>query len=240
MYPKLFEVSGFILYAYPLFIGLSWGLSFRLGESRYPEMLGHKRYLAWFVGVFIFSWVGAKLLFVLTQDQWQSTELMMNSNFWMGGGFVYLGGLLGGAIFSLLFLLTQKLSIKTFEFSLVPLLLGHSLGRVGCFLAGCCYGTPTEYPWSVHLHQANRHPVQLYEALLLLMLAWFLEKKSQAKLIHYLAGYGILRFFLEYFRGDEIRGEYSHVTTSQWISLGMIGLALALKIQSQVTKNTTK
>ena len=229
MYPKLFEVSGSILYAYPLFIGLSWGLSFRLGEARYPEVLGHKRYLAWFVGVFMFSWVGAKLLFVLTQDQWQSTELMMNSNFWMGGGFVYLGGLLGGAIFTLLFLLTQRLPLRTFEFSLVPLLLGHSLGRVGCFLAGCCFGTPTEHPWSVHLHQANRHPVQLYEALLLLMLAWFLEKKSHAKLIHYLGGYGILRFFLEYFRGDEIRGEYFLVTTSQWISLGMIGLALVLK-----------
>lgn len=240
MYPKLLEVFGFILYAYPLFIGLSWGLSFRMGEARYPEILGHRRYLFWFFGVFVFSWLGAKLLFLVTQEQWQSTELMMNSNFWMGGGFVYLGGLIGGALFSLLFLMTQKLPFKTFEFSLVPLLLGHSLGRVGCFLAGCCYGAKADYPWSVHLHEANRHPVQLYESLLLLGLAWFLEKRSKDKLIHYLGGYGILRFFLEYFRGDEIRGEYSFLTTSQWISLGMVLLAIALKIQSQVTKNTKK
>ncbi len=238
MFPKLLEVSGFVIYSYPLFIGLSWGLSYRLGEARYPELLGRKRYVFWFVGVFLFSWIGAKLLFLLTQDQWKNTELLVNSNFWLGGGFVYLGGLLGGAAFSLIFLIQQKLNFKALEFSIVPLLLGHSVGRLGCFLAGCCFGTVSELPWSIHLHHAHRHPVQLYESFLLLMLAWFIEKKSSEKLIHYLMGYGLLRFVLEYFRGDEIRGSYSFISTSQWISLAMILMAIGLKVKSQVIKNT--
>lgn len=239
MYPKLLEVSGFILYSYPLFIGLSWGLSYRLGENRYPDALGFRRFVLWFIGIFVFSWLGAKLLFLATQDQWKSTELMVNSNFWLGGGFVYLGGLLGGASFSSIFCLTQKLPLKTFEFSITPMLIGHALGRVGCFLAGCCFGTETQLPWSVHLHQAQRHPVQLYESILLLLLAWLVEK-SEDKFVHYLAGYGVLRFLLEYLRGDEIRGEFAWVTTSQWISLAMIILAIGLKMRSQGLKNTAK
>ncbi len=164
---------------------------------------------------------------------------MVNSNFWLGGGFVYLGGFLGGSLFSLLFIISQKLPIKTFEFSITPLVLGHALGRLGCFLAGCCFGTETNLPWSVHLHQAERHPVQIYEAFLLLILAWFLEKKSKEKLIHYLAGYGFIRFILEYFRGDEIRGYYSFISTSQWISLAMISIAMGLLMYKQVIKITT-
>lgn len=237
MWPKLIDIGHITLYSYPLFIGLSWGVAFRMGESRMPSTFSKNNYYLWIIGLFFFSWIGAKMLFVVTQNNYASNELMGSTNFWLGGGFVYLGGLIGGAIFSFLFIKLKELSVESLNFAIVPMLWGHSLGRIGCFLAGCCFGTETSAPWSIHLHQAQRHPVQLYESILLATLAWMLNQYSKQHLIHYLAGYGLIRFILEFYRADEIRGIFLGLSTSQIISLGMILTSFLLVAKGQVVKN---
>lgn len=230
MWPLLIDWQGTQIFSYPLFIGLAWGIGFRLAESRLPDTISRKHFVFWTLGLFLASWIGAKVLFILTQDRWSTSELIQASNFWLGGGFVFLGGFIGGAIFTVLFgLINPNLSAQRMQFTLIPLLWAHALGRIGCFLAGCCYGIESKIPWSIHLHGLDRHPVQLYEAIGLAVLAWLLEKKwNHQLLINYLLGYGVLRWTLEWFRGDELRGLVGGQSSSQWVALGMLGLALVL------------
>lgn len=121
--------------------------------------------------------------------------------------------------------------------------LGQAFGRVGCFLNGCCYGRDFNgflsvvYPVNGVVKQV--FPVQLLESILCLLLAMFLlSKKSRHKGHHtflYLSLYAVLRFILEFARGDLIRGAWLSFSTSQWISIlilfSLIGVILLGKFQ---------
>jgi phosphatidylglycerol:prolipoprotein diacylglycerol transferase len=184
----------------------------------------------WMLGLFLCSWIGAKVLFIFTQDRWAMGDLAQAGNFWLGGGFVFLGGLLGGGLFTLIVGSVWKhLSFKKMDFTIAPLLWGHALGRVGCFLAGCCFGQQTTVPWAIHLHGYSRHPTQLYEAVALALLAYLIQSKRfksyQAQ--GYLVSYGLIRWVIENYRGDELRGSWAGQSTSQWISLVLMVTGLA-------------
>lgn len=224
MWPVLFSWGGQSVFAYPLFIGLAWGLGYRLCEARLPADIPLSRFRAWYVAVFLASWSGAKLLYVVAQDQWAPETLLGASAFWLGGGFVFLGGFLAATALALQWgHWDPVLHWRRTSFTLVPLLWAHALGRVGCFLAGCCFGTTTDASWAIHLHGATRHPVQLYEALGLALLAWGLGHLPRVRLLGaYLFGYGLLRWSLEWLRGDEIRGLWAGMSLSQWVSLSML------------------
>ncbi len=231
MWPVLLEWGGNRLYSYPLFLGLAWGIGYRLCEVRLPKDVRLGAFRLWFFGLFAASWTGAKLMYLATQHQWATSELIGASDFWLGGGFVFLGGWLAGAVYvAVLGLLYPPLGPGQIRFVLIPLLWAHAIGRLGCFLAGCCYGTETDIPWAVELHGAHRHPTQLYEAFLLACLAVLLNRRrsSSQLLPMYLLGYGASRWGLEWFRGDEVRGIWGSMSISQWLSCALIigGLAL--------------
>jgi phosphatidylglycerol:prolipoprotein diacylglycerol transferase len=230
-----------MIYAYPLFVGLSWGIGYRLAESRLPESLPRAQFIFWMFGLFLTSWIGAKVLFIFTQDRWAIGDLLRASNFWLGGGFVFLGGLIGGGLYSYLIgLFLPRFHYSEMNFLLVPLLWSHAVGRVGCFLAGCCYGIESQLPWAIELHGVHRHPTQLYEAGGLVLLAFVLNKRQAHRLMlpGYLLGYGVLRWTIECFRGDELRGGWGGQSTSQWVALLMIGSGVYLFAKTQVSGKT--
>lgn len=230
MLPVLFHWGETIVYSYPLFIGLAWGVGYRFAEARLPPDLSLTSFKLWMLGVFISSWLGAKLLFLLTQSQYETAQLIGASNFWLGGGFVFLGGFIGSTLFAALIgQLRPQFKLNRMQFTLIPLLWSHAIGRVGCFLAGCCYGTHTELPWAVSLHADHRHPVQLYEAAALCVLAFGLSKfKTNFQLIGYLIGYGLVRWSLEWLRGDYLRGIWLGLSSSQWVSAAMVLMGIVL------------
>ena len=153
----------------------------------------------------------------------------------MSSGFVFYGGLIGGL---LCFLFAGKFHhidsrpYITHLIFLIPWI--HGFGRIGCFLAGCCYGIPYDGPFAVQFPEdslapsdTTLFPVQLVEAICLLILAIVLAvldlKKSYSHTIAiYFIVYGILRFLLEYVRYDAVRGHLLALSTSQWISLGFV------------------
>ncbi|MBP5288346.1 MAG: prolipoprotein diacylglyceryl transferase [Clostridia bacterium] len=158
------------------------------------------------------------------------------------GGSVYYGGLIGGTI--AVFLYSRKKNGETKAFLrdqyAVCIPLFHCFGRIGCFLGGCCYGIPSSFGFIAHgntlvpeLNDVRRFPVALTEAaaeLALFLLLFLLQKKGKlsGKLI-WLYGflYAIVRFFLEFLRGDAIRGIWLGLSTSQWISIALfIGCGL--------------
>jgi phosphatidylglycerol:prolipoprotein diacylglycerol transferase len=111
----------------------------------------------------------------------------------------------------------KKISIlKLGDFFVPSLALGHAIGRIGCFFAGCCYGKETDVAWSVVFRDKNSsavlnvhlHPTQLYEALgnfLIFFFLYFYSKKEHEKgflVSFYFISYAVLRFIVEFFRGD--------------------------------------
>ena len=246
MFPVLIENSWFTLYSYPLFMGLAWGIghyfSKFLFESR-QVFSNNFYYIFW--GSFFFSWVGAKVLFLLVSAGENKIELLVDQNFWLGGGFVFYGGFLAIVIYLIVGCFFKFISLGNLYLFLPGIAFGHGVGRIGCFLAGCCYGEKTQFPVSIHLHNASRHPVQLYESFSLILLGgvlWlFIQKKLEKKWIIslYLFAYSLIRFCLEFIRGDKIRG-ISFFSTSQFVSLAIIfiGLPIFLYLTREKEKKT--
>lgn len=212
-------------------MGLAWGIGYFLTlyllEADNQDTTNIRNL---FIGFFLSAWIGAKVFFLIFSSEEQTLQYLSANSFWLGGGFVFYGGLIFGLVFYAIF----SLWLKKFPFNqsmyLVPgLVFGHALGRVGCFLTGCCYGSLCDLPWKIHLHGEWRHPVQLYEVLGLILIGLtsirFLKnkKENQTVILFYLISYSILRFVLEFFRGDRIRGVFFlDLSTSQYISLGLL------------------
>lgn len=184
---------------------------------------------------FLGAFIGAKLLYLLisfdTVD-WGGGWNLDYFNQLMQSGFVFYGGLIGGLLFAFLAGKTHHINVKKYVnvcIFLIPWI--HSFGRIGCFCAGCCYGKEYSGRFSVtfpknSLAPANvkLFPIQLMEAFALMLLTFvlflFLKKYKERYLLEiYLVGYAILRFVLEFFRGDLNRGEFGVLSTSQWISI---------------------
>lgn len=167
------------------------------------------------------------------------------------GGLVFYGGLIGAVIGVYRYCHHFRVSFKAFIDVYTPLIpLIHAFGRIGCFLAGCCYGmeyhgfgavqfpTPDKFPMFENdpiLSAVPRLPIQLIEAglnIIAFIVLWTIMKKRKNKpfqtLGFYLIYYTVARFILEFFRGDIERGYFGAVTTSQWISLLLLPLAILL------------
>lgn len=231
MLPILYQSHNFILYSYPLLMGLGWGVAYQIFFSKADITPKYAQIIYW--GIFISAWVGSKLFFYITTDSIKDHAVLMEPSFWTGGGFVFYGGLIFGMLFLCLYKLSRlPLTMKTLWAILPAVTAGHAIGRIGCLLAGCCFGAETGLWWGIHLHGAERHPTQILESLGLFLLLIFLlkSKRSISSFAIYFTGYGALRYIIEVLRGDAIRGSWGYLTPSQWISLAMILLGLSFLI----------
>ena len=169
------------------------------------------------------------------------------------GGLTFFGGLFGAFIGFLIYCRQYKIETEPMGVAMVPYIpFVHAFGRVGCFLAGCCYGIPYSGVFAVQfpdsdldpaLSEVTRFPVQLLEALvnlvifaLLLLLRKNHRMRAKGLLVTYLASYCVARFFLEMLRGDADRGKYSLLSTSQIISLAILILLLVQYLRSVYAK----
>ena len=222
MFPILYQSNDLILYSYPLLMGVGWGVGYQIFFSLHDLSTKLAQILFW--GIFLLAWVGSKVFFLINSSTESSTTLAYDISFWTGGGFVFYGGLIFVLVFLGIWRIRFPLTLHTLWSLLVALTFGHAIGRLGCFLAGCCYGAPTTWPWGIFLHGTHRHPTQLLESFSLLILGWFLIKKRtrQNSVSLYFICYGVLRLTIEALRGDAIRGLWGPLTPSQWISLALI------------------
>lgn len=186
---------------------------------------------------------GAKLLSILTQlpslvRNWahivQNPQLLLNL---LTHGLVFYGGLLGGLLAVWWYCRRYALPLGDVLAVCTPAIpLFHVFGRVGCFLAGCCWGAPV--PWGLVFPPGSEapagvplFPVQLVEAgynlVLFVVLALLARRLRQKWVVFplYLIAYGVGRFVLEFLRGDTARGVFV-LSTSQWISLLVVPCAL--------------
>jgi phosphatidylglycerol---prolipoprotein diacylglyceryl transferase len=164
------------------------------------------------------------------------------------GGLIFYGGFIGGLLTFFAFAKWRKIpALDLADFTLTALPLGHALGRVGCFLNGCCGGCPAPHP-SLLTGGLAHYPVQLYEAFLNLgvyaLLTWFYLQRRRGRagsvVALYLMTYPVGRFLLEFIRGDA-RMRVGAFDVAQEISLGLIGAGFILWwIVQRRTKTVTK
>ncbi len=208
-------------------LGLIFGLLLivKLGREQglNPDKLWNLGIIAILAGI-----VGAKLLMILVDFGYYTShprELFALSTLQAGG--VWSGGFLLALIMCIWYMRINSMPVlRTCDAFAPGLALGHAFGRVGCFAAGCCYGRETHLPWAVTFtnplaHSISDtplhvplHPTQIYEMILELcncvFLVWLTRrKKFDGEIIGaYMIIYGIGRFFIEFVRGDEGRGEF--------------------------------
>lgn len=187
--------------------------------------------------------VGARLWFVVAywDEEFASQPLTRIFNV-RAGGLVFHGGLLGASLATVWFARRRRVALWDLADVLAPsIALGHAFGRIGCLFNGCCHGTPTDLPWAVPLADAPRgaagmvHPVQAYEALLLLglyaALAWHFRRGRRYgghTFVIYLLAYAGIRFAVEFFRGDYGPRLVFGLKPGQVVSLVVFAAGLAL------------
>ncbi len=184
--------------------------------------------------------VGAYLTFVLV-------ETLRTGNFyeaWSSGGFVFFGGAIGALGSLVVMARALRLSVPMcLDLGVPGALVGHAMGRIGCFLGGCCYGAPHRaHGWGVVYSDPRApafglgllHPVQLYESFALLVLASVFVLRARRGgfgtgriFASYVVAYCAVRFFLEWLRADE-RGALGALSTGQWSALVIGGSAAVL------------
>ncbi|CAN5384539.1 prolipoprotein diacylglyceryl transferase [soil metagenome] len=249
MHPILFEIGGFPIYTYGVLLAAAYllGLQFALVRAR-ARGLDPNRIMDLGIWIIISALVGAKLLLVIVDFNtfWRDPSEVFTL---MRSGGVFYGGLITGFLVALWYLRRHRLPTWTVTDVFAPgIALGHVVGRLGCFFAGCCYGRPADVPWAVTytnlfaaenvgtpLHRAL-HPTQLYEAgaeLLILVLLLATERKGRPfpgrTFWGYMLVYGMSRFIIEIYRGDP-RGMVGVFSTSQFVSILLVPLAIIMLI----------
>ncbi len=211
------------LYTLTMMLAVGAGL-FLSRRSQQALTISPQEKLAIGLGAFCGAMLGAKLPFVLAD--WQG---LLSGAAWFSNGKTILCGLVGGYFGVELAKWTYGIRVKTGDSFAVPVAVSVGIGRVACFVGGCCYGTPTALPWGVVFPVIDglpRHPTQLYEAVFHLFSAavlFFLQRRSlfRGQLIKlYILSYLVYRFATEFIRPETRL--WQGLTGYQWAALGLM------------------
>lgn len=249
MYPELFRIGDFPIHTYGILLAaaLLAGLfvAARLGKR---DGLPPERIYDLGLWLLIAGLLGSKILLFVVDEEYRANPGRFFSLDFLRSGGVYYGGFLGGLAAAWFLIWRYKLPFWKVTDALAPgLALGQAIGRQGCFAAGCCYGRETHSIFGVHFGEAGHlntgvpyedamgnplylHPTQLYESFAMIAVfavLYYLHRRKKFDgqiLITYMIFYPLIRFTIEFFRGDP-RGDLfgmsglSGLSTSQIISL---------------------
>lgn len=245
MCPRIPLFGGFALPTYGLLVGLGFlvGLSI---VSRLAKRRGLDGEKVSNLGVYIAisALLGAKLLMILINFKTYAADpsrIFSLSTLQAGG--VFYGGLIGALLVSFWYMRKEQLPVLATADVFVPgLAIGHAIGRLGCFAAGCCWGAETDVPWAVVFTDPaardfvgvplgiHLHPSQLYESLGTALVGFFLLWRFQRPhrpgvlLGYYLALWSTFRLFVEFTRDNASRVHPldGPLTTTQWVAIALI------------------
>ncbi|HHY38823.1 MAG TPA: prolipoprotein diacylglyceryl transferase [Clostridia bacterium] len=209
MHPVLVSIGPFHIYSW----GTMFALAFIVGTwlaAKEARRRGYDPGIVVDLAAYsvVSSLIGARLLYVLL-DPSEFAGNPWRVLFITEGGLSLHGGVLGVMLMGIWFSRRYKVPFWGFADILAPSVpLGTAITRIGCFLNGCCYGVLTRVPWAsfTRLASGPRHPTQIYEMLLDLVLFIYLWRKRDriafpgALFLDYVVGYSVIRFIVEYWR----------------------------------------
>ena len=253
MFPYLPEIFGFKIPTYGLMTALGYGAAIYYCIKNRKYLGVSKEVLADILFYIILgALIGGKIFYIFFNfDSFCASTLIEKIRF----GFDFYGGFIG-AVIALFFCLKNKniSLIKGMDFFAPALALGHAIGRIGCFLAGCCYGKPTDSFLGVvfnnpdtlvphHLQHTHLYPTQLFESIanfiLFIILAKIYknQKKQGTTALTYIMGYALIRFIIEFFRGDDRGSALFGLYPSQIIALILFCVATFWLFRGYLWKN---
>ncbi len=245
MYPKLISIGSFYIPTYGVLVALGFlaglGVTLRLAKRAGldPDKITNLAVYCAIAGI-----VGAKLFMFLFDigDYIRDPGQIFTLQTLQAAG-VFHGGFIAAFVVALLYMRRQALpGFGTMDAFAPGIVLGQAIGRLGCFAAGCCWGTECSLPWGVRFRSdfaapvplnKTLHPVQLYESAADLLIFALLYRRAvrghrPGEIIGlYLVLYSIARFIIEFFRVHEqaLVGPFS---LTQWIALGLLVLGAAI------------
>ncbi len=255
MYNDILTIGSFTIHGYGLMIGLGVLFAFWMAVKR-AKKRDFDVDMIFNIGIqaLVYGLLGAKLLYIVTefgeflQNPWSALS---------GGGFVVYGGILVGVLAAMLYCRKKEISFLEYFDLLVPsVALAQGFGRLGCFLAGCCYGCKTDSWFSIIFTHSDFAPnnVSLFPSqlvmsagdfLIVLALLWFAKKPRKLGSVGglYLVLYSVGRFVIEFFRSDDRGSLIGPFSQAQFISLFMLAggiLLMTLKFKPRLSKSAKK
>lgn len=254
MHPELFSIGNFTIHTYGFMIMLGASLGFFYMTYAAKKELGIERDKIQNLAILIIigAFVGGKLFFFMENPSYYFESFEnMKRNF--RTGFVFYGSLLFAVPITVWFFKKEKWPLWAMMDRLaIAACIIHAFGRMGCFFAGCCHGTPTDMPWGVTFSHAVSqaeplntplHPTQLYSSFMILSILavlWMMKRHNRFEgqlFFVYIILYATGRSIIEIFRGDEARGYVIEgiISHSQFISI--IVILVTIWVYSRFRKN---
>lgn len=253
MHNELFTIGNVTIYGYGLMIAIGVIMAYLVTEYRAKkyDLDSEPVFTILIIGV-TSGFLGAKLLYFITILD----EIIANpSLLWtrLADGFVVYGGVIAGILVVSLYCKSKKLHFLSYLDVAVPsIALAQGFGRIGCFLAGCCYGHESDLPIAITFKNSRYAPndVPLFPSQLVssafdfvhffVLCALARKNKTPGKIgAFYLIFYSIGRFIIEFFRGDLERGNVGGLSTSQFISVFVMIAGIIMLIVFQQKRHTT-
>jgi phosphatidylglycerol:prolipoprotein diacylglycerol transferase len=251
MHPVLFKIGDFTFYTYGLIMALgfvaAYLLTLYLARRSGEDISFYENLFLWII---IIGIGGAKLLYLIVEGP---GELASWSDFvgCLRGGLVWYGGVLANLIFLYFYSRRHNKSyLHVLDLLSIPLMAGLGIGRWGCLMAGCCHGRPTDLPFPFAITYPHGpyenivagipvHPAPVYasiNAFVIALICYFIFTRSRRTgLAAYscLVLYSVMRFLIEFIRGDERGWVIPEVlTTSQFIGILIFIPSLYLLIRT--------
>ena len=254
MFPKLISFGDYFLPTYGVLVALGFFVALQV-VVRLSKRSGIDPEKATNLAIYcaLSGLLGAKLLMLLFDFQmyWEHPERLKDT---VQAAGVFQGGLVLATAFAIWFMRRNRMPmLRTMDAFAPGIAIGHAIGRLGCFAAGCCWGVVCDKPWAVTFHNEDAeklvgvllnkplHPTQLYEAAseaLLFAFLWWRSKQAHRPgeiLGLYLVFSSIARFIIEFYREhQQVRPFGGPFSLTQWIALGLLlpGIYLVVRPSS--------
>ncbi|VAW12650.1 Prolipoprotein diacylglyceryl transferase, partial [hydrothermal vent metagenome] len=209
MYPTLLNIGPISIKSYGLMMAIAFMFcAFLLGREAPKHGIKSEVMIDFVFWVAISGIIGARIYFILISLdyflQYPVDMIMLHK-----GGLAWQGGLISSVLTAIYYFKKNNLPVlKTFDLAAPYIALGQSIGRIGCFLNGCCYGKPVSWGIYFPVHNARLHPTQLYSTLGLLIVFFVLKKFHRSSpadgkvFTLYIMLASALRFFIEFYRAE--------------------------------------
>lgn len=230
MYNEIFRIGSLSIHGFGLMIGVGILCALVIAGKR-AKKGGLDADFVYSLGIvsLVFGFIGAKLLYCIVEINAFLNDPMRILS---GNGFVLYGGIIGGILAAMIYCKFKRVSfLQYFDLTVPSVALAQGFGRIGCFLAGCCYGRETDSAIGIVFHNSpiapngvKLIPTQLFSSagdfLIAVVLLVYARKDRKTGKVGalYLILYSMGRFIIEFFRND-YRGSIGILSTSQFISL---------------------